>query len=56
MKYDIKDINLAEQGRKKAEWASKEMPVLKLIKERFLKEKPLKDVKIFKLTMKKIIF
>ena len=25
MKYDIKDINLAEQGRKKAEWASKEM-------------------------------
>ncbi|MBI63509.1 MAG: adenosylhomocysteinase [Chloroflexi bacterium] len=46
MKYDIKDINLAEQGRKKAEWASKEMPVLKLIKERFLKEKPLKDVKI----------
>ena len=46
MKYDIKDINLAEQGRKKAEWASKEMPVLKLIKERFLEEKPLKDVKI----------
>ena len=46
MKYDIKDINLAEQGRKKAEWAAKEMPVLKLIKERFLEEKPLKDVKI----------
>jgi adenosylhomocysteinase len=46
MKYDIKDINLAEQGRKKAEWASKEMPVLKQIKERFLEEKPLKDVKI----------
>lgn len=46
MKYDIKDINLAEQGRKKAEWASKEMPVLKLIKERFFEEKPLKDVKI----------
>ena len=46
MKYDIKDINLAEQGRKKAEWASKEMPVLKQIKERFLKEKPLKNLKI----------
>ena len=46
MKYDIKDINLAEQGRKKAEWAAKEMPVLKLIKERFLEEKPLKNVKI----------
>ena len=46
MKYDIKDINLAEQGRKKAEWASKEMPVLKQIKERFLEEKPLKNLKI----------
>ena len=46
MKYDIKDINLASQGKKKAEWASREMPVLSLIKDRFEKEKPLDGTKI----------
>jgi len=44
--YDIKDINLAERGRLRIEWASQSMPVLKLINERFKKEKPLKGVKI----------
>ncbi|NNE97571.1 MAG: adenosylhomocysteinase, partial [Pyrinomonadaceae bacterium] len=46
MQYDIKDINLAEQGKQRIEWANREMPVLQLIRERFEKEKPLDGVKI----------
>ena len=38
--YDIKDINLARQGKLQIEWAFKDMPVLKKIMERFEKEKP----------------
>ncbi|NLP10850.1 adenosylhomocysteinase [bacterium] len=41
MKYDIKDIQLAEIGKKRIEWAERDMPVLGLVKERFEKEKPL---------------
>lgn len=44
--YDIKDIGLAEKGRLRIEWASKEMPVLNMIKQRFQKEKPLKGVRL----------
>jgi adenosylhomocysteinase len=44
--YDIKDLNLAEQGRKRMDWAEQEMPVLRLIKERFEKERPLAGIKI----------
>ena len=44
--YDIKDINLAEQGRKRIDWAEKEMPVLRLIRERFEKERPLAGVRV----------
>lgn len=44
--YDIKDLNLAEQGRKRMDWAEQEMPVLRLIKERFEKERPLAGVKV----------
>jgi len=43
---DIKDINLAEGGRRRIEWAEREMPVLRQIRERFLKEKPLKGVRL----------
>jgi adenosylhomocysteinase len=46
MKYDVKNISLAKQGRLRIEWAERNMPVLRLIKERFGKEKPLKGVKI----------
>ncbi|MDD4182576.1 MAG: adenosylhomocysteinase [Candidatus Omnitrophica bacterium] len=46
MTYDIKDINLAKRGKLRIEWASNDMPVLKLINERFKKEKPLKGLKI----------
>ena len=44
--YDIKDPTLAEAGKQRIEWASREMPVVKLIKERFSKEKPLKNIRI----------
>jgi len=44
--YDIKDTSLADQGKLRIDWANREMPVLKLIKERFAREKPLKGVRI----------
>ncbi len=44
--YDIKDPSLAQAGKLRIDWASKEMPVLRLIKERFGGEKPLKGVRI----------
>lgn len=44
--YDIKDISLATKGRFKIEWAEQEMPVLRLIRERFANEKPLKGIRI----------
>ncbi|MCX7661759.1 MAG: adenosylhomocysteinase [Candidatus Omnitrophica bacterium] len=46
MFYHIKDLNLAQKGRLRIEWARKNMPVLDLIKERFKKERPLKGIKI----------
>lgn len=46
MRHDIKDIKLARKGRLRIEWAEKYMPVLRLIRKRFTKEKPLKGVKI----------
>ena len=46
MEYDIKDINLAPQGKQRIEWADREMPVLRLIRERFEAEKPLEGVKL----------
>ena len=44
--YDIKDPSLAQAGRQRIEWASREMPVIRLIRKRFAKEKPLKGVRI----------
>lgn len=44
--YDIKDITLAEGGRLRIEWAEREMPVLRSIKERFAKERPLQGLRI----------
>ncbi len=46
LKHDIKNIKLAEEGKARIDWAKKQMQVLQLIKKRFEKEKPLKDVKI----------
>lgn len=44
--YDIKEIKLAEGGRRRIDWAEREMPVLRLIRERFAKERPLKGMRI----------
>lgn len=46
IKCDIKDINLADQGKNQIEWAFKDMPVLKQIQERFIKEQPFKGLKL----------
>jgi adenosylhomocysteinase len=46
MDYDIKDIQLAEKGRLRIEWAEKSMNVLRTIKERFEAEKPLKGLRL----------
>ena len=45
-KYDIKDINLADQGKNQIEWAFKDMPVLNQIQERFIKEQPFAGLKL----------
>jgi adenosylhomocysteinase len=45
MNYDIKDIKLKTKGKLRIEWAEDNMPVLKLIRERFAKEKPLLGIK-----------
>ena len=44
--YDVKDLTLAETGKQRIEWSAREMPVLKLIQERFTREKPLKGIRI----------
>ena len=46
MDHDIKDISLAQKGRLRMEWAEMAMPVSKLIRSRFEKEKPLKGVRL----------
>ena len=44
--YDIKDPALAEEGKLRIDWAGKEMPVIKLIQQRFAKQEPLKGIRI----------
>ena len=44
--HDIKDISLAPQGKKRIDWAEREMPVLRLIRERFATEQPLKGTRL----------
>ena len=46
MDYDVKDINLADKGRLRVEWAGRDMPVLNAIRERFEREKPLKGLRL----------
>ena len=46
MKYDVKDIKRANDGRLRIEWAAQSMPVLNRIRERFAKEKPFKGVRL----------
>ena len=44
IQHDVKDLNLADAGREAIEWADRQMPVLRLIRERFEREKPLEGV------------
>jgi len=46
VEFDVKDIGLASQGKQRIEWAEREMPVLRLIRERFGEEKPLNGTKL----------
>ena len=46
MDYDVKDLDLAPAGRRRIEWAAREMPVLELIRERFEREKPLSGARL----------
>ena len=43
---DVKDISLAEKGKRKIEWANQQMPVLQLIRKQFIKDQPLKGVRM----------
>jgi adenosylhomocysteinase len=46
VKHEIKDLSLAPLGRQRIEWAGREMPVLRLIRERFEKEKPFAGLRL----------
>ncbi|MBU1085807.1 MAG: adenosylhomocysteinase [Candidatus Beckwithbacteria bacterium] len=46
MKHDVKDLKLARAGKLRIEWARKQMPVLRKIEGRFLKDKPLKGINL----------
>lgn len=46
IKFDVKDISLADKGTNRIQWAEQEMPVLRLIRERFAKEHPLQGIRI----------
>jgi adenosylhomocysteinase len=45
-KYDIKDLALADEGKRRTEWAERSMPVLRQIRARFAKEQPLKGLRL----------
>jgi adenosylhomocysteinase len=46
MDFEIRDKNLAGEGRRRIEWAEREMPVLRMIRERFQTEKPLQGLRL----------
>ncbi len=46
IQYDVKNLDLAPGGRYRIEWAEREMPVLRLIRERFAREKPLNGIRV----------
>src|ERR1700690_4307266 len=45
-KGDVKDMGLADAGKRKIEWAAQQMPVLQHIRKRFIKEQPLKGIRV----------
>lgn len=46
LKYEVKDLSLANQGKQRIEWAGREMPVLRQIRDRFAQEKPLAGIRL----------
>ncbi|MCL6482470.1 MAG: adenosylhomocysteinase, partial [Firmicutes bacterium] len=46
LRGDVRDLALAERGKRKIEWANQQMPVLQLIRKRFIKEQPLRGLRI----------
>src|SRR5659263_322022 len=44
--YNIKDISLAEGGRRRMDWAAREMPVLRTLEERFRRERPFEGIRM----------
>ncbi|MGH9367458.1 MAG: adenosylhomocysteinase, partial [Thermoanaerobaculia bacterium] len=46
VRHDVRDLSLAEKGRLRIEWADSSMPVLRQIRERFAREKPLSGVRL----------
>ncbi|MBI4408022.1 MAG: adenosylhomocysteinase [Candidatus Kerfeldbacteria bacterium] len=46
MKYDVKDLKLADKGKQRIEWADHDMPVLRDLRARFKKQQPMKGMKM----------
>jgi adenosylhomocysteinase len=46
IRCEVKDLNLADDGKRRIEWAEREMPVLRMIRERFEQEKPLAGLRL----------
>ena len=44
--HDVTDLGLAAEGIRRIEWAEREMPVLRLIRERFTRERPLAGLRV----------
>ena len=46
LKHEVKDLSLAPLGKQRIEWAGREMPVLRQIRDRFAAEKPLAGIRV----------
>jgi len=46
VRYDVRDLDLTPKGKLRIEWAAQEMPVLRLIRQRFEQEKPLQGLRV----------
>src|SRR5712672_3237539 len=44
--HDVKSLDLADLGKRRIEWANQSMPVLQIIRKDFIKNQPLKDIRI----------
>ena len=44
--YDIKSLELADLGKRRIEWANQSMPVLQIIRKEFIKNQPLKGIRV----------